>query len=254
MLTERFTALNGIVMVAAAVVARGTLAGEPKAAGLANAPMVSRAGDQFKIDFAADRETDVAVYIEDADGKVLRHLAAGALGNNAPPPLKPGSLKQSILWDGKDDEGRRVQAAKGLRVRVGLGLKATHHGWAFAETDNTGPNCIDSVSGLAVGADGKLYMLDKWSGLAWWLTNKIHVFGRDGSYEKTIKPFPSNLPLDRVKAAGVFINSFGFANPLIYRPEGTNLYPQEEVPQRPTITAGGRMIMATRSCAASRAG
>ena len=67
----------------------------------------------------------MAVYIEDAAGKVLRHLAAGALGNCAPAPLKPGSLKQSIAWDGKDDDGRQVQAGKGLQVRVGLGLKAS---------------------------------------------------------------------------------------------------------------------------------
>jgi len=97
MLNERLAALNGIVMVVAAVVAGGTLVAEPEAAGFATPPTVSRAGEQLKIDFAVDRETDVAVYIEGADGRVLRHLAAGAIGSSAPAPLKPGSLEQSIL-------------------------------------------------------------------------------------------------------------------------------------------------------------
>jgi hypothetical protein len=158
---QHIAVLNGILTVAAAMAAGGALAGQPQAPGFAKRPTVSRAGDQVRIEFVADCETDVAVYIEDASGKVIRHLAAGALGKNAPAPLKPGSLAQSIPWDGKDDDGRRVQASEGVRVRVGLALKASHDGWAFAEKDNTGPNRIDAVSGLAVGPDGKLYMLDR---------------------------------------------------------------------------------------------
>lgn len=211
-------------------------------------PTATKTADgKVKIEFAVSRETDVAVYVEDAGGKIIRHVAAGALGKNAPPPLTAGALAQSITWDGKDDDGRPVPAGRALRVRVGLGLKASLDGLAFAEKDNAGPNRIDTVAGLAVGPDGKLYMMDKWSGLCWWFTHKIHVFSRDGKYVKTIKPFPSDLPLDRVKAAGVFVNSFGYANPLIYRPEGTAFYPQEEIPQEPAITADGRIIFATRS-------
>jgi hypothetical protein len=52
-----------------------------------------------KIEFAADRETDVAVYVEDAASKVVRHLAAGMLGKNPPAPLKAGALEQSLEWD-----------------------------------------------------------------------------------------------------------------------------------------------------------
>jgi len=47
----------------------------------------------------------VAVFVEDAKGEVVRHLVAGALGDNPPPPLKPG-LSQSLEWDGKADYGK----------------------------------------------------------------------------------------------------------------------------------------------------
>ncbi|HOX08471.1 MAG TPA: hypothetical protein PK280_18895, partial [Planctomycetota bacterium] len=63
-------------------------------------PTAARAGDKVTVEFAVDRETDVAVFIEDGAGKVVRHLVAGVLGKNPPPPLKPG-LAQSVEWDGK---------------------------------------------------------------------------------------------------------------------------------------------------------
>jgi len=43
----------------------------------AKKPTVTKAGDKVRIEFAADRETDVAVFIEDAKGKVVRNLVAG---------------------------------------------------------------------------------------------------------------------------------------------------------------------------------
>ena len=47
----------------------------------------------------------MAVTVEDAQGKIIRHLAAGVLGKNPPEPLQPNSLAQSLTWDGKDDFG-----------------------------------------------------------------------------------------------------------------------------------------------------
>jgi len=104
------------------VVAAAALAAE-EAATFTKAPAV-RVGDEGTvIEFAVDRATDVAVRIEDAKGKVVRHLVAGVLGANAPAPLKPGSLAQSVLWDGKDDRGKPVPPGT-YTVRVGLGLTA----------------------------------------------------------------------------------------------------------------------------------
>src|SRR5579862_5492040 len=68
-------------------------------------PAATRGSDKVKIDFTANRETDVTVAIQDAQGKVVRHLAGGVLNKTAPEPLKPG-LSQSIEWDGKDDSGK----------------------------------------------------------------------------------------------------------------------------------------------------
>ncbi|KPJ69242.1 MAG: hypothetical protein AMS14_11675 [Planctomycetes bacterium DG_20] len=61
-------------------------------------PAAVKEGDRVKIEFAVDRETDVAVYVEDAQGKVIRHLVSGRLGKNPPARLKPGSLAQSLEW------------------------------------------------------------------------------------------------------------------------------------------------------------
>ena len=43
----------------------------------ARGPVASREGDKWKIEFTVNQKTDVAVAIEDAAGRVVRHLAAG---------------------------------------------------------------------------------------------------------------------------------------------------------------------------------
>src|SRR5262249_51053386 len=69
-------------------------------------PTATKAGDAIKLEFTSDRATDVTVTVEDAHGKIVRHLAAGVLGKNAPEPLQPNTLAQSLTWDGKDDFGK----------------------------------------------------------------------------------------------------------------------------------------------------
>ena len=264
-MTSRHLVIGSIVLLAC-----GSAIAAPPAS-FTKKPVATKVGDTVRIDFATDRECDVAVYIEDAGGKIVRHLAAGVLGKNAPEPFKANSLDQSIVWDGKDDDGRDTGVGgqgsgvgKGeksptpeprapipaFKVRVGLGMHASYSGIAFADPTKAGPNRIDTVAGLATGPDGRLYVIDRWAGLAWWSTQKIHVLRRDGAYEQTIKPFSPNLAADKVKAVGAFVNSFGAINPLIYRAEGTAFYPQEEVAQQPAIIgdgAGSRIVLATRS-------
>ena len=72
-------------------------------------PRVTRAGDGFEIAFTVDKPTDVEVAIVNRDGRVIRHLTAGVLGGENPPPapLKAG-LKQQLVWDGKNDDGKAV--------------------------------------------------------------------------------------------------------------------------------------------------
>jgi hypothetical protein len=225
--------------------ARGA-AGDPQAPTFARKPVATRSGDAVKIEFAVTRETDVAVYVEDSKGEIVRHLVAGRLGKNPPEPLKAGSLEQSLAWDGKDDDGRPA-AGGPFRVRVGLGLKVSWGGRAFDEPGRAGPNVVESVIGLSAGPDGRIYVMSHCAGWLYWNTTRIHVFRRDGSYEKTIKPFPPTMPPDRVKSGGAFVNSFGGINPIIYRPLGFSFYPHDDVAHQPAVTAGGRLVLATRT-------
>jgi hypothetical protein len=87
------------------------------------APVITTRGNQIEIAFTSRGYCDVTVAIEEASGRIIRHLASGVLGENAPSPLLPNSLKQTLTWDGKDDQGRYVDARTGLLVRVSLGLK-----------------------------------------------------------------------------------------------------------------------------------
>ncbi|MFO7897978.1 MAG: hypothetical protein R6V58_02835, partial [Planctomycetota bacterium] len=68
-------------------------------------PTLTRDGDRVTIRFKAKAFCDATLAIENADGRIIRHLASGVLGPNAPPPFKKDSLEQEIVWDGKDDQG-----------------------------------------------------------------------------------------------------------------------------------------------------
>lgn len=157
-------------------------------------PTVVRAGATARIEFAVDRETDVAVFIEDSQGKTVRHLAAGVLGKNAPLPLKPG-LVQSLEWDGKANYGKPAGAGP-FRVRVALGLDVR-----FDRVLIEDRNAFNRIKGLTVGRDGTVYVLDT-SGGAVWSGEQIMAFGRDGEYLRTVAPFPVRLPMDKVEALG----------------------------------------------------
>jgi hypothetical protein len=84
-------------------------------------PATKLADGKAVITFTVSAPTDVEVAVLDARGKVVRHLAAGLLGKNAPAPFKQNSLSQSIVWDGRGDYGDKVTGAK-IRVRLGAGF------------------------------------------------------------------------------------------------------------------------------------
>ncbi len=95
-------------------------AGAPEEATFTADPTARTEGGKAVITFTVSKPTDVAVSILGAKGAVIRHLAAGVLGGNAPTPLNKNSLAQEIIWDGRDDLG---QPAAGASVRVRLGLR-----------------------------------------------------------------------------------------------------------------------------------
>ncbi len=52
----------------------------------AQKPTVTRNGDQVTVTFESKGFCDCTVAIENARGKIIRHLACGVLGDNAPAP------------------------------------------------------------------------------------------------------------------------------------------------------------------------
>jgi hypothetical protein len=176
-------------------------AGEAQPPKFAVKPTAAKAGDAVKIEFAVDRETDVAVFIEDSQGKVVRHLVAGVLGPKAPAPLKPG-LAQSVEWDGKADWGKPAPAGP-FKVRVALGLGAKYDKLVASD-----PLAMGGVSGppqlaLAVGPDGTAYVV---TGIGAPVVNfsgqRLLAVNRDGTYQRTLIPPPSTATGAQIKALG----------------------------------------------------
>lgn len=177
--------------------------------GFAQKLSVRRDGAKRFVEFAANAATDAEVSILDAQGQVVRHLAAGVLGGEKapPPPLKPG-LAQSIEWNGADDLG---QPAKGgpFQARVRLGARV-EFGAALGD-----PAAIASkVYGLATDDKGQLYAATG-GGYGGNLFT-IKVFDRDGKYLRTIFPYPANLTLADVEGFGKQEPRDGRLNPPQY--------------------------------------
>ena len=137
-----------------------------------------------RISFAASPGTDCAVWIEDAKGKTVRHLAAGLLGKEAPPPLIRDKNIQSLLWDGRDDAGSPLPGGK-YTVRVGLGLAA-----AMNRVIGPDKQWMGGVHGLAVNPAGELYAYSD---------GGIKVLDRSGKILRQIAPAPSTLPPARLQ-------------------------------------------------------
>jgi hypothetical protein len=161
-------------------------------------PSATQAGDKVKIAFAVSVPTDVEVAVVNAEGEVVRSLAAGVLGGpNAPPePLKPG-LAQEITWDGLGDW--KLPVGPGpfkIRVRAGMGVK-------FGRTIADSPyNFNETVCrGLAVDPkSGDLYVLAKKTrdGALYFL----RVYDRKGNYLREIMPYPASIDAKSREAFG----------------------------------------------------
>ncbi|MBA4389188.1 MAG: hypothetical protein C0404_14540 [Verrucomicrobia bacterium] len=159
-------------------------------------PAVKTVGqDRYEIAFAAKGNCDVTVAIIDPEGKVVRHVASGVLGVNAPAPLQKNSLKQTLLWNGKDDLDNYVKEPLRMRVRVMLGLKP-----AFDKLlGGTSPlNLPGEVQGIVVNEEGG-FVFSKDLGSHGHST--LRMFDRDGKYMRSVIPPPSNLTPE--KAAGL---------------------------------------------------
>ena len=179
-------------------------------------PKVERTAEGAKVSFAASAATDVEVAVLDAKGSVIRHLAAGLLGPQAPAPLAKSSLSQEIVWDGKDDRGEK--AAGAARVRVRLGMKAgldRHLGW-------DGLTFEGDIVAVAVGAEGEVYVVDCENS---WGRSSIRVLSKEGKYLRTILPFPAGTPLERRKDFGTHRMPDGTEVPFVFNAQDGSTQP-----------------------------
>jgi NHL repeat-containing protein len=165
------------------LLAMASAAGEfAAAAEFAQKPRVTRRGDNVTITFTVAAYCDVTVAIEDADGRIVRHLASGVLGKNAPPPFRKNSRSQTVVWDGKDDRGIYLDDKEQLTVRVSLGLKAEFERSLFWSPHKAIGGNIPSI---CVAREG-VYV---YGGYA---VDHVRLFDHDGNYVRTTYPFPAN--------------------------------------------------------------
>jgi sugar lactone lactonase YvrE len=203
----------------------------------ATKPSAAKAGDGFKLSFAVSAPTDAEVSILGADGRVVRHLAAGMLGKNAPEPFKKDSLAQEVVWDGKDDAGKPVAGGAKARVRIGMG----------AELDRMIPPEPDPLSpptAIGVGANGDVYVLANR-----YMTGGVYIFvlDRQGKYLRTILPSPSTLKAAQVKGLERLKLPGGKEVPIIYGgyTSDTGPFLSGFRSQRLEVTSQGWIVMAS---------
>ena len=175
-------------------------------------PTVESVNGTFEVRFGVSKKTDVEVSILDKSNRVVRHLAAGVIGQkvSSPPPLKTG-LSQTVPWDGKDDDGKlAVGGPHTVRVRAKLGSQL---GQIIANPAEINPSPhYNRLFGLATDEGGKLYVA---SGSVYSGTPvfTIKVFDRRGRYVKTIMPIPPSLKPDELKEFGDATLRDGFLTP-----------------------------------------
>ena len=144
-------------------------------------PKVTRNRDRITIRFASKGYCDATVAIENAEGRIVRHLACGILGPNAPAPFEKGSKTQAVVWDGKDDQGTYVDDKDSMTVRVSLGLKPQFERTLFwSPKKRVGPH-----SPIPCAAPEGVYVYDGHA------VEHIRLFDHDGKYVRTIYPFPA---------------------------------------------------------------
>jgi hypothetical protein len=227
----KLTALTTLVGVALLGVAHAA-APAPK---FVKKPSAKKVGARVRIEFAVDRETDVAVFIEDSKGKVVRHLVAGVLGKNAPKPLKSG-LSQRVEWDGKADYGKPAGSGP-FKVRVAIGLGAKFDKVVAEDKQNFG-----HVRCMGVGPDGTLYVSSKiGTPVPNWPSDMVVAIGRDGKYKRTVMPFPASIKKSKLGKLPT-VNIDGRLSPLVHKIAQRNFYPGGSGAYSMAVTREGMVL------------
>jgi len=175
-------------LVVALLIAGFASAGE---IGMKTGPKAERLGETVKVRFEVSEPTDVEVAILNDHGKVVRHLAAGLLGDRPPKPLRKG-LYQELDWDGRDDFGKPATGAPfQVRVRAGTGLK-------FGRFIGADPYNFGAIDSLVTDEEGNVYVMG-FGGEANQGHMVLRVFDAQGRYLREILPFPADLAPDAMK-------------------------------------------------------
>jgi hypothetical protein len=176
---------------------------------------------------------------------VVRHLASGVLGKNAPAPFQKNSLKQTIYWNGKDDLDRYEKEPEKLRVRVTLGLKPV---FDKRIGGTSGKNIPGNIRGIAIGPDGA-YVINQGGQFSHAIIRK---YDHNGNYVCSLTPPPKGLPESKLAGLGYVEYEPGkraVHGPGIFRSMAYNVWMNglscmvEEI--QPTL-AGTRLVFTTQ--------
>lgn len=145
-------------------------------------PTIVRRGDRIGISFTSKGYCDVTIAVQRANGAIVRHLASGVLGKNAPPPLQRASLAQTVLWDGKDDQARYIDEKDELTIRVSLGLRPQfERSLLWSPQRRTSTRCP-----LIRTAPEGIYICEGQN------LDSLRLYDHAGNYLRTIYPFPAD--------------------------------------------------------------
>ncbi len=146
------------------------------------------AKDKYEIAFAVKGNCDVTADIIDEKGVVVRHLASGVLGSNAPAPFQKNSLEQKIYWNGKDDLGVYVKEPDKMKARVRLGLKPE---FDKLIADYGPHNLPGIVFGIAISEEGAFVFA---KAPATHTHAIVRKYDHDGKYLAQLVPPPAGMP------------------------------------------------------------
>jgi len=160
----------------------------------AQKPVVTREGDRVTITLETKGLCDVTVAVEDDKGRIVRHLASGVLGPNAPAPFRKDAKKQTLVWDGKNDKGEYVEDFGKIAVRVSLGLKPRFERTLYWSPYKAGQSGEQPT--FCVAPEGVyIYSIGQGRGNQ---CQRVMLFDHDGRYVRTLYPFPAS-DLERVQ-------------------------------------------------------
>ncbi|KPJ71188.1 MAG: hypothetical protein AMS14_09365, partial [Planctomycetes bacterium DG_20] len=209
-------------------------------------PTVNGEQAGVRVAFAVNEPTDAEVAILDAKGQVVRHLAAGMLGQAPLVPLRAGAVKPppastnplavSLLWDRTDDDGKPVAGPVEVRVRLGLAPK-------LEKVLGFDGNALTNILGLAVNAKGEVFVL---TGESTYGRTLLRVLDRNGKYLRTVMPYSAAVCATRAAPMGQ-LRLDGRPIPIVYNAHGHNLLPMNSgmKHQNMIVLPNGTLVLAS---------